>query len=120
MKKLKLLVCLVLNLIVVSAIYIMCIKSMNPAFLIVMPVYQLLSILGICGYALLFLHHNNEIGKAKMKGEELDEALLQKRRNVLKWYIVIFFPFVAVTVCDYIYILLLADSPLFQSVLKFF
>ena len=55
-----------------------------------------------------------------MKGEELDEALLQKRRNVLKWYIVIFFPFVAVTVCDYIYILLLADSPLFQSVLKFF
>ena len=120
MKKLKLFVLLLLNLSVVSGIYIYCINSMNPVLLLIMPVYQILCMVGICGYAFLFFRHNNEIGKSKVDGKSIDEALLQKRRNVMKWYVVIFFPFVAVTICDYIYILLLADNPLFQSFLKLF
>lgn len=108
MKKLKLLLFLILNLIVVSGIYLACIKSMNPSLLIVMPIYQLMTLIGICGYAFLFFRHNNEIGKAKINGQEPDEALVQKRRDFMKWYIVIFFPFVAVTLCDYIYLLLIS------------
>ena len=86
---------------------------MNPSLLIVMPIYQVMTLLGICGYAFLFFRHNNEIGKAKMNGQEPDEALVQKRRDFMKWYIVVFFPFVAVTLCDYIYLLLISKSQLF-------
>lgn len=120
MKKLKYLIVLILTLVVSGSIYIGCITSQNPSLLIIMPIYQIVSILAICGYVFLVLHHNNEIGKAKVQGKEIDTAWVEKRKTLIKWYIALLFPFVLVTLCDYIYLLLLADNPFFQNILKFF
>lgn len=120
MKNLKYLAVLVLVLVVSGSVYIGCVTSGNPALLTVMPIYQIVSILAICGYIFLVLRHNNEIGKAKVQGLELDTAAIEKRKAQIKWYIALLFPFVLVTLCDYIYLLLLADNPAFQNILKFF
>lgn len=119
-KRLKYFSLLLLSTLVAAGIYIFCIQSKNPSFIIVMPIYQIVSILGICGYLFLFFRHNNEIGKAKADGVEVDERAAEARREKMKLYIAIVFPFVAVTLCDYIYLLLLADNKIFSAVLKFF
>ncbi len=119
MKNLKYLALLIVNLILVGGIYIMCVTSGNPKLLVIMPVYQIIAILAICGYAFLCMRHNNNIGKAKVMGQEIDKEYVRKSKTTLKWYIVAFLPFVMTVLCDYIYLLLLADNPAFQSLIKF-
>ncbi len=80
MKNLKYLAVLVLTLFVAASVYIGCVTSGNPALLTVMPVYQIVSILAICGYVFLVLRHNNEIGKARAQGKTPDTAAIEKRR----------------------------------------
>ena len=120
MKKLKYLAWLTVILIAVASVYIYCAKSNNPSLFFVFPLYQIIAVAGACIYMLLFFYHNNEIGKAKMSGKEPDEQACTKRRNMMKWCIVIFFPFVAVVLCDYTYLLLLKDNIMFQSFMKIF
>lgn len=103
MGKIKYLVLLVLNLFVVSGIYYYLLNTLY--FFPIMAIYQVIALFAVCGYLVLFFHHNNEIGKAKMRGEELDEALIQKRRNRLKAFVVMFSPFIFTVLGDYIYLL---------------
>lgn len=103
MGKIKYLALLIFNIAIVSGMYFYVLGTLH--FLPVMAIYQIVSLIGICGYLVLFFHHNNEIGKAKMKGEDLPEELLVKRRNRLKAFIVFFFPFIFTVLADYIYLL---------------
>ena len=81
-------------------------------------IYMIMSVITVCGYALLCMHHNNEIAKAKLEGKELDSTLVAYRKNRLKLYIVFFFPFVITFLMDCTYMFLLADNPLFQSIVN--
>ena len=103
MGKLKYLILLIFNIAIVAGVYFYVLNTLH--FLPIMAIYQIISLLGVCGYLLLFFHHNNEIGKAKMKGEDLPENLIVKRRNRLKAFIVFFFPFIFTVLADYIFLL---------------
>lgn len=115
MKKLKYLFLLILNTLIAAGIYIFAARAY---FLPIMAIYQILSIFALCGYLFLFYRHNNEIGKAKMNGKELDEVLVEKRRKGMKLFMVFLFPFVFVVLFDYIYLFLLADNPFFKSLFQ--
>ena len=112
MKKLLYLLLLIFNTVIAAGIYYFAARAY---FLPIMAIYQLLAIVAVCLYLFLFYRHNNEIGKAKMNGEEIDESILKKRRKTLKLCMVFGFTFVFVVLWDYIYLLLLADSPIFKS-----
>ena len=112
MKKLLYLLLLIFNTVIAAGIYYFAARAY---FLPIMAIYQLLAIVAVCLYLFLFYRHNNEIGKAKMNGQEIDESILEKRRKTLKLCIVFGFPFVFVIIWDYIYLLLLADNPVFKS-----
>ena len=103
MGKLKYLILLVFNLVIVSGVYYYLLNTLH--FFPIMAIYQIISLIAICGYLVLFFHHNNEIGKAKMRGEDLPEALIQKRRNRLKAFIILLSPFVFTVLADYIYLI---------------
>jgi len=120
MKNLKYLALLIVNLVLVAGIYIGCVTSGNPSLFVIMPIYQIIAIVAICVYAFLCMRHNNNIGKAIAMGQEIDKEAVKKSKDSLKWFIVAFFPFVITVICDYIYLLLLADMPAFQSLIKFF
>ena len=100
----KYLLLLILNLAVVSGVYYYLLNTLH--FFQIMAIYQIITILAVCAYLLLFFHHNNEIGKAKMQGRDLPQELIQKRRNRLKIIVVSFSPFVFTVLADYIYLLL--------------
>ena len=104
MGKLKYLFLLILNLAVVSGVYFYLLNTLH--FFPIMAIYQVIAIIGVCLYLLLFFHHNNEIGKAKMKGKEVPEELIIRRRNRLKNVVVCLSPFVFTVLADYIYLLL--------------
>ena len=114
MKKIGYLLLLIVNTIVAAGIYYFAARAY---FLPIMAIYQVLAIAAICLYAFMFYRHNTEIGKAKMNGEDIEESVLEKRRKKLKKCMVFGFPFVFVVIWDYIYLLLLADSPLFKNIL---
>ena len=114
MKKLGYLLLLIFNTAIAAGIYYFAARAY---FLPIMAIYQMLSIVAICLYLFLFYRHNNEIGKAKLQGVEIPEALLQKRRKTIKLCMVFGFPFVFVVIWDYIYLLLLANNPLFKNIL---
>lgn len=103
MKKLKYLILLLINIVIVSALYHYLLNSLH--FFPIMAIYQIIAIVGICAYLLLFFHHNNEIGKAKMRGEELPFELIEKRRKRLKLTVVFLAPFVFTVLIDYIYLI---------------
>lgn len=100
----KYLLLLILNLAVVSGVYYYLLNTLH--FFPIMAIYQIIALLAVCAYLLLFFHHNNEIGKAKMQGIELPQELIQKRRNRLKTVVVCFSPFVFTVLADYMYLLL--------------
>ena len=104
MGKIKYLLLLCLNLFVVSGVYYYLLNTLH--FFSVMAIYQIIALVSICAYLLLFFHHNNEIGKAKMNGREVPAELIQKRRNRLKVLVICFSPFVFTVLADYIYLLL--------------
>lgn len=116
MKKLGYLLLLIINTAIAAGIYYFAARAY---FFPIMAIYQILAIVAICLYLFLFYRHNNEIGKAKMNHDQLDEVLLGKRRKTIKLCMVFGFPFVFVVVWDYIYLLLLADNPLFKNILGF-
>lgn len=104
----------VLNTCMIAGVYIFANEKHIPLY----PVYFAIALVSVCVYITLFLHHNNEIGKAHMNGKSIPEEILQKRRNRLKTFIVIFAPFVLTVLCDSIYLLLLADNPLFEKIVN--
>lgn len=116
MKKLGLLLLLIVNTVIAAGVYYFAARAY---FLPIMAIYQILAIAAICIYLYMFYRHNNEIGKSKINGEELDEALLEKRRKNLKLCIVFGFPFVFVVIWDYIYLLLLSDNTFFKNIFGF-
>ena len=116
MKKLGYLLLLIVNTVIAAGIYYFAARAY---FLPIMAIYQILAIIAICLYLFLFYRHNNEIGKARMNGEEIGEAVLQSRRKKLKLCMVFGFPFVFVVLWDYIYLLLLADIPFFKNLSGF-
>lgn len=113
MKKLGYLLLLIFNTVIAAGIYYFAARA---HFLPIMAIYQILSICAICLYAFLFYRHNNEIGKAKLVGEQVREDVLESRRRAMKLCMVFGFPFVFVTIWDYIYLLLLIDNPLFKNI----
>ncbi|MBQ8758871.1 MAG: hypothetical protein IJZ20_04175, partial [Clostridia bacterium] len=92
MGRIKYLILLIFNLAIVAGVYNYLLNTLH--FFPAMAIYQIIAIIAICTYLLLFFHHNNEIGKAKMRGEDLPEELLQRRRNRLKAVVVLLSPFV--------------------------
>lgn len=115
-KKLPDIMCFALSLIVIAGVYIEANKHFLPVYL----VYLVISTIAICVYIWMFMHHNNEIGLAKMNGREVPEELLNKRRRRMKNFMIIFSPFVFVVLCDSIYLLLLKDNPIFAPILNLF
>lgn len=103
MGKIKYLVLLIFNLFIVAGVYNYLLNTLH--FLPIMAIYQIIALIAICVYLFLFFHHNNEIGKAKMRGQDLPEELIIKRRNRLKAIIVLLSPFVFTVLADYIYLL---------------
>lgn len=103
MGKLKYLLLLIFNLVIVSGVYFYLLNTLH--FFPIMAIYQIIALAGVCIYLFLFFHHNNEIGKAKMNGKELPEELLQKRRNRLKAVVILLSPFVFTVLADYIYLI---------------
>ena len=99
-----------------GGVYIAAIKAY---FYPIMAIYQIIATLAVCGYIYLFMHHNNEIGKAKMNGRELDEKLLHRRRERMKLYVALLLPFVIVVLADYTFLLLIADTPLYKTIVNF-
>ena len=116
MKKAKYFILLLCMLVLVGGVYIAAIRAY---FYPIMAIYQIIATISICGYILLFLYHNNEIGKAKMNGRELDEKLVQKRRERMKLYVALLLPFVIVVLVDYTFLLLFLDTPLYKAVANF-
>ncbi len=103
MGKFKYLVLLIFNLIIVSGVYYYLLNTLH--FFPIMAIYQIIALVAVCGYLVLFFHHNNEIGKAKMKGSDLPKELIQMRRNRLKAFVILLSPFVFTVLADYIYLL---------------
>lgn len=103
MRKIKYLILLIFNILIVAGVYNYLLNTLH--FLPIMAIYQIIALAAICIYLFLFFHHNNEIGKAKMKGENLPEVLILKRRNRLKAVVVLLSPFVFTVLADYIYLL---------------
>lgn len=114
--KLQSVICFIFSLMVISGIYIEANKHYLPIFL----VYLVIATVSICVYLWMFMHHNNEIGLAKMNGREVPEELLIKRRRRMKNFMIVFSPFLFVVLCDSIYLLLLKDNPLFAPILNLF
>ncbi len=112
MGKLKYLLSLILSLCITGGIYIFALKM---HFFPIMAIYQIMAIFALCTYVFLAYRYNDLLGRAKENGEEIDGEILLRRKKTLKTFIVIFCPFVLVVLCDYTYLLLLADNPFFQN-----
>ena len=116
MGKIKYLLLLILGTFIAASVYMFALKA---HFFPIMAIYQVLAIISVCLYVFLFYRHNNEIGKARLSGKEPDMEQYKKRKKVIKLVVACLFPFVLVVLCDYIYLILLADNPLFQSIINF-
>ena len=116
MNKLKYLILFVVNTIIVASIYFFAANELG--FSAIAMVYMIVSLAVICIYAYLCMHHNNEIAKAKLCGKEIDEETLSFRKRRLKLFIVFFFPFVLTFLMDCTYMFLIADNPLFNSIVN--
>jgi len=112
MGKLKYLLCLIISLCITGSVYVYALKM---HFLPIMAIYQVIAIFAICMYIFLAYRYNDLLGRAREKGEEADSDILLRRKKNLKLFIVLFCPFVLVVLCDYTYLLLVADNPFFQN-----
>lgn len=123
MKNLKLrnLLILIFNLCIVGGIYIFANKM---RFLPIMWIYSLVACVSICVYIYLYMKNNIENAKPMREGrtilseEEREKAA--KRRKNMQVLVLIFLPFTIVLLCDYTYLLLLADSQFFKSLTSLF
>ena len=109
MEKIKLPLLLTVNTIIVTAIYYFLLNTLH--FLPAMAIYQILAIAAICGYLFLVFKGRNEMGKAALEYKELPREVLEKKRRVLKIYMVFAFPFVFTVLIDYIYLIILVGNP---------
>ncbi len=114
-QKVKYLISLVLVLCVVGGIYIF---ANNMHFLPIMPIYSAISCVGACVYIYLYMKHKTSLCDEQASGI-CDETAKKHREKLLKLSAVIFLPFIIVLLCDFTYLLLLADSDVFKSVTNF-
>ena len=114
MEKIKYPVLLIINTIIVTAIYYLLIDTLH--FFPAMAIYQILAIIAICGYLFLVFKGRNEMGKAAAENRELPPEVLQKKRKELKIYIVFAFPFLFTVLIDYIYLLIFVDNPVIETI----
>ena len=81
------------------------------------PIYMVMTVVAVCGYAFLCMHHNNEIAKAKLAGKEPDKDLVFLRKRRMKLFMACFFPFVFAFIFDCIYLFVL---PFYQDLINSF
>ena len=91
MNRFKYVLLLIVNTIIVTGFYFYAATELHLEY--ITPLYMVMTVVAICGYALLCMHHNNEIAKAKLEGKELDEDLLYYRKRRIKLFMACFFPF---------------------------
>ena len=116
-KNLLYLVALVLNLCIAGGVYIF---ANNIQFLGIMWIYSAAACIGIC--ACIYLYMKNRLAEAdeKLSGKEHDIDAQNKRKDKMKIVIVVFMPFLAVLMCDLIYLYMLADSEIFSEIMSLF
>ncbi len=117
MGKLKYLLLLILNTCIAGSVYILALKL---RFMPIMAIYQVLATISVCIYIFLAYRYNNLLGIAKEKGVDADEEKLKRQKKTIKNFIVIFCPFLLVVLCDYTYLLLIANNPFFSKFLNLF
>lgn len=116
MSKFKYLLLFIVNTIVVASLYFFVANELK--FSAIAIIYMAVSLAVICIYAFLCMQHNNQIAKAKLEGKEIDEETISFNKRRLKLFIVFFFPFVLTFLMDCTYMFLLADNPLFNSIVN--
>ena len=116
MKKTTALLLFLISFIVVTALYVIG----NMLYLPVYLVYLAVTTISMCVYLWMFFYHNNEIGIAKMNGKEVSKEVYEKRKLRMKIFIIVFFPFFIVVMCDSLYLLLIKDNPLFAPIFNLF
>lgn len=113
MSKIKYVLLLIVNTVVVTGLYYYIGNELMVPY--VVYVYMIMTVVAICGYALLCMHNNNEIAKAKLSGKELDANLIAYRKRRIKLFMACFFPFVFTFVFDCIYLFAL---PFYQNLIN--
>ncbi len=97
-------------LIIVAGVYIFANKIM---FYPIMGIYQIITILSLC----IFIYFH--IRCKALKNDGKDEKRIKTFEKGVKISALLSFPFVITIICDYIYLLLLKDSALFNKIFGF-
>ncbi len=110
-QKVKYLISLIAVLCIVGGVYIF---ANQMHFLPIMWIYSIIAGVGACIYIYLYMK-NKAILAQQENSDGIDQVAAKKRSKLIKLVTIIFLPFVIVLLCDYTYVLLLADSDLFKS-----
>ena len=113
MNKLKYVFLLIVNTILVTGFYFYAADELHLEY--ITPIYMVMSVVAVCGYAALCMHHNDEIAKAMLSGKELDEDLLSYRKRRIKLFMACFFPFVFAFAIDCFILFVL---PVYQNIIN--
>ena len=113
MKKIRYILLLLLNTAITTAVYYFLLNILH--FLPTMAIYQILSIVAVCGYLLMVFKLRNDMGKAALSKTELPKDFVQKKQESLKLYMVFAFPFLFTVLIDYIYLVFFVDNPMLES-----
>lgn len=109
-EKIKYALAMMLVLVIVAGVYVFSNKMM---FYPIMGIYQIITILSLCTF--IYFH----IRCTSTRNQGKDEAKIKKFEKGVKISALLSFPFVITIICDYIYLLLLKDSALFNRIFGF-